>query len=324
MKAFERRMAASVLEVRDNADGVTLTGYASTFNDPYDMGWYTETVDPGAFKRTLGQKPDVRLLINHDGLPLARTTSGTLTLDTDSRGLRVSTVLDPTDPDVAALVPKMRRGDLNQMSFGFRTIEDAWSDNMSKRTMRSLVFNDGDVSVVTYPANPNASAAIRSAGTAVDAVTSALRHLEQRAASTDDVVAVLQRALGYFSSVDTIVDSAQAELAAALGVPNPDDAQDAVMDGDRASKQPYGDVPYADPGYQSDGKKRYPIDTEAHAKAAWSYINQGDNASAYTANQLASIKSRIKAALKKFGVEVSDEQKSAAVIPERRLFAALH
>lgn len=74
----------------------------------------------------------------------------------------------------------------------------------------------------------------------------------------------------------------------------------------RDSKEPYGDVDYADPGYQSDGKKRYPLDTEKHVKAAWSYINQGDNAAKYTASQLASIKSKIKAAAKKFGIEISE------------------
>jgi phage head maturation protease len=76
-------------------------------------------------------------------------------------------------------------------------------------------------------------------------------------------------------------------------------------------KKPYGDVTYADPGYK-DGTKRYPIDTEAHAKAAWSYINQADNASGYTADQLSQIKARIKAALKKFGVDVADDSKPSS------------
>src|SRR5690242_10642472 len=74
------------------------------------------------------------------------------------------------------------------------------------------------------------------------------------------------------------------------------------------SKKPYGDVSYADPGYQKDGKKRYPIDTEEHAKAAWSYINQGGNSSPYSADQLARIKGKIRAALKRFGVTVSASQ----------------
>lgn len=205
MKHFERRMAVQAVEYRDTGDAPTLTGYASTFNQPYDMGWYREQVAPGAFTRSLGRNPDVRLLVNHDGLPLARTTSGTLTLSEDDKGLRVSAQLDPSDPDVAALVPKMRRGDLNQMSFGFRVMGDdgdEWSKDLTQRTLRSLDIHDGDVSVVTYPANPGTTAGVRAHGTALDAVASALRTLESRGASPDDVVSVLTRALGYFRSGD--------------------------------------------------------------------------------------------------------------------------
>lgn len=207
MSPTERRMAATLLEVRDDdSDGITLTGYASTFNDPYDMGWYTETVAPSAFKRTLGRQPDVRLLINHTDLPLARTTSGTLTLETDAKGLRVQTNLDPSDPDVARLVPKMKRGDLNQMSFGFRVDGDdgdEWSKDMRSRTLRSLDLNDGDVSVVTYPANTNASVAIRAAGPNVESVTSALAALESREATEAEVVEVLTRALAHYRGDET-------------------------------------------------------------------------------------------------------------------------
>jgi hypothetical protein len=77
-----------------------------------------------------------------------------------------------------------------------------------------------------------------------------------------------------------------------------------------ATKRPYGDVRYADIGYR-DGVKRYPIDTKAHARAAWSYINQSKNARLYTAQQLKRIKSRIRAALTKFGVDVTAETAQA-------------
>ena len=74
-----------------------------------------------------------------------------------------------------------------------------------------------------------------------------------------------------------------------------------------ADTTPYGDVSYADPGYQADKKKRYPIDTEAHVRAAWSYINQSDNASVYSSAQLKRIKSRIKSAAKKYGINIQEE-----------------
>jgi hypothetical protein len=71
------------------------------------------------------------------------------------------------------------------------------------------------------------------------------------------------------------------------------------MDVQKANKKPYGDVEYADPGYQKDKKKRYPVDTEKHIRAAWSYINKGKDADKYTSSQIASIKKKIVAAWKK-------------------------
>lgn len=82
-----------------------------------------------------------------------------------------------------------------------------------------------------------------------------------------------------------------------------------------ADKKPYGNVDYADPGYQKDGQKRYPIDTAEHVRAAWSYINQGDNAAQYSSADLAKVKGRIRAAAKKFGIQISDDS-SRSVLEE--------
>jgi len=73
--------------------------------------------------------------------------------------------------------------------------------------------------------------------------------------------------------------------------------------------KPYGDVAYADPGYQKDKQKRYPIDSKAHAKAAWSYVNQADNARLYTSAQLKRVKQRIVKALKGYGVTVATQER---------------
>jgi hypothetical protein len=77
-------------------------------------------------------------------------------------------------------------------------------------------------------------------------------------------------------------------------------------------KKPYGDVEYADPGLQSDGVYRYPIDTKEHAESAWSYINKDENAEPYSADDLASVKAKIKAACEKFGVEIDDSKAGLA------------
>lgn len=98
---------------------------------------------------------------------------------------------------------------------------------------------------------------------------------------------------------------------------NDTEPDDDAMEAAKKSKAPYGDVEYADPGYQADKKKRYPIDTKAHVRAAWSYINKSVDAGQYTAQQLASIKARIKAAAKKFGIDIkesmTDDQISEAM-----------
>ena len=78
----------------------------------------------------------------------------------------------------------------------------------------------------------------------------------------------------------------------------------------RDSDKPYGNVDYADPGYQSDGKKRYPIDTKEHVKAALSYIGQTKNAAKYSAGDLAKVKAKIHAAAKKFGIGAGKEEDS--------------
>jgi hypothetical protein len=79
---------------------------------------------------------------------------------------------------------------------------------------------------------------------------------------------------------------------------------------DKAKEQgQYGDVAYAD-----EKNKKYPIDTEEHARAAWSYINQEKNAAEYSADELSTIKDRIRAACKKFGIEINDDGKKAGEV----------
>lgn len=158
-----RRFPAADVEVRDTSDGgLRFSGYASTTETPYTVGGFEETFARGAFKRCLNEDPDVVLLVNHEGLPLARTKSGTMTLSEDARGLKVDADLDASDPDVQALVPKMRRGDLTEMSFAFRATDDEWSERDTKRLVRSATIHKGDVSVVTHGANDATSVGIRS------------------------------------------------------------------------------------------------------------------------------------------------------------------
>lgn len=157
----KRTIAYSNLEVRAEGDGNTLIGYAAIFDSPSEPMPFTEYVKRGAFSKTLNDGADVRLLIDHEGVPLARSKSGTLALEEDERGLRVEAELDPTNPDAARIISAMKRGDLNQMSFAFRTIKDNWSDDRSVRELREVQLFD--VSVVTFPAYEETVAELRSA-----------------------------------------------------------------------------------------------------------------------------------------------------------------
>lgn len=161
------------LELRAEGSELTLTGYASVFESPYDVyggapyGW-TELVDRKAFDVTLAAKPDLHLLINHEGMPLARTKSGTLQLAADTKGLHVEAGLDADDPDVQRLRTKMRRGDMDEMSFGFRVKRQEWNEDYTERRLLEVSLHKGDVSVVNFGANPATSAEINSAADALE------------------------------------------------------------------------------------------------------------------------------------------------------------
>ena len=172
MKKIERRtFTVRDVEARQAEDGtMRLAGYAAVFDDPSVPLPFVERIASGAFRKTLSETPDVRLLINHEGLPLARTKNGTLTLTEDSRGLYMDAeIADTTEGrDLYKLV---ERGDVDQMSFAFRVIRQKWSEDRSTRTLIELSLADGDVSIVTYPAYPTTSVEAREAlRKAIDAV----------------------------------------------------------------------------------------------------------------------------------------------------------
>jgi HK97 family phage prohead protease len=154
MAQAEIRALSEPVELRQEDNGpIRVAGYAAVFDQETNIGGYfTETIAPGAFTSALDRGDDVVLLINHDGLPLARTRSGTLKLTQDERGLYIESELDPSDPDVRAIVPKMKRGDLDKMSFAFLPTRQTWdeSGDMPKRMIEDLQLFD--VAIVTTPA----------------------------------------------------------------------------------------------------------------------------------------------------------------------------
>ena len=157
-----RTAAGGQVEFRAEGDSVKVAGYAAVFNEWTNIAdYWQERIAPGAFDKVLGD--DVRFLVNHTGLPLARTKSGTLKLTADERGLYVEANLDMADPDVAALAPKLRRGDVGEMSFAFRSGVEEWdeSGDMPRRTIKE--FSElRDVSAVTHPAYEGTEIGLRS------------------------------------------------------------------------------------------------------------------------------------------------------------------
>jgi HK97 family phage prohead protease len=141
-----------------------IRGYAAVFNEWAEIipGLFREQIAPGAFRRAIKQD-DVRALVNHDpNYVLGRNTVGTLSLREDKRGLAVE--ITPPDTQWARdLMVSMKRGDISQMSFGFRPskwTEDRGDDDLLEITLKEARLFD--VSVVTFPAYPQTAAWARS------------------------------------------------------------------------------------------------------------------------------------------------------------------
>lgn len=150
------------MEIRVENNTVKVSGYAAVFDQEANIGGlFREKIERGAFKAAIG-RDDVVFLINHDGLPLARTRSGTLTIREDDHGLLMETELDASDPDVMSIVPKMKRGDLDKMSFAFSPDVQEWDDSgdIPLRTIRQASLFD--VSIVTTPAYDGTEIGLRS------------------------------------------------------------------------------------------------------------------------------------------------------------------
>jgi uncharacterized protein len=166
-KEPEVRVNTTDFEVRAEGDGMSFTGYASVFNSPSeDLGGFIEYVAPGAFRRSLQSRNEVKLLWNHDaGEPLASLRGGTMQLVEDERGLKVTAQLPNTTRgrDVAEL---LRTKVIDSMSFGFNVIKDSWSADGKTRTLESVRLFEA--SIVSFAAYPATTATVRSTDQAID------------------------------------------------------------------------------------------------------------------------------------------------------------
>jgi HK97 family phage prohead protease len=174
----EQRIHATDFEIRETADGMSFIGYAAVFNSDSEPLPFIERIAPGAFKRSLQSRNEVKLLWNHDaGEPLASVRGGTLKLTEDEIGLRVEATLANTTRgrDVAELI---KSNVVNSMSFGFSVIKDSWQGEV--RTLEAVRLFE--TSIVSWPAYTATSGTIsvRSAAPGIDAdqLADALMRLE--------------------------------------------------------------------------------------------------------------------------------------------------
>jgi uncharacterized protein len=139
-----------------------ITGYAAVFNSlSEDLGGFREKIDQGAFSKTINAD-DIRALWNHDSNHvLGRNKSGTLALSEDQRGLQIDIV--PPDTQFARdLMVSIDRGDIDQMSFGFKTINQRWEGEYPNEIRTLMEVQLFDVSPVTFPAYPDTEVGLRS------------------------------------------------------------------------------------------------------------------------------------------------------------------
>ena len=158
----QMRTSASQFNTREDGEALFIEGYFSVFNSNYEIfSGATESVAPGAFSNTLSD--DVRALINHDTtLVLGRNKAGTLELREDARGLWGKITINPNDSDAMNLYERVKRGDVDQCSFGFDIVKEDTEireDGSIHWTIREVKLYE--VSCCTFPAYEDTSISAR-------------------------------------------------------------------------------------------------------------------------------------------------------------------
>jgi HK97 family phage prohead protease len=156
----ERRTVAADATIEERGDGdeqeLRFTGHAAVFNERTWIGpkrWgFWEEIDPGFFRNVLDD--EAAFLVNHDPNQLLARNGKTMTLTVDKKGLVPDATWDPEDPDARMWAGRVRRGDINKMSFAFTVAEEKWAEDAEGEEIRTLLTAERlyDVALVTYPA----------------------------------------------------------------------------------------------------------------------------------------------------------------------------
>lgn len=185
-----RTVELAELRLDGEGDQKAIRGYAAVFDSMSQplMG-FREVIRKGAFRKTI-KDGDIRALWNHDpNYVLGRKSARTLTLGEDEKGL-LTRIIPPDTQWARDLMQSIQRGDVSQMSFGFRVVKDNWlpagQDGLPVRELLSVQLFD--VSPVTFPAYPQTEVHVR-------ALMDAVRWKMQQGAVTPEERAALAEAL---------------------------------------------------------------------------------------------------------------------------------
>jgi len=210
-KQIETRVHDIDFEMREDAgsNGMSFTGYAAVFDSPSEpIGptGFIEQIKPGAFKRSLQARNDIKLLFNHDtGQVLGSTRAGTLQLREDGVGLLATATFPDTQlgRDTATLI---RRGDIGKMSFGFRVPAggDSWNADGSQRSLNQV--NLHEISIVSFPAYQSTTVQMRSVDASV--LEAGLSKLESAESLDADQANVLREVIAKLEQPTEQVQSA--------------------------------------------------------------------------------------------------------------------
>lgn len=260
---------ACAFETKEVGDDVaTFSGIASTS----DVDLHNDIIEAGAFEpiaRKNGGEPDVIMLRDHD---TTQVIGGWKQFTQRGNQLLVEGELCLQVEKARETYALLKRGYLSGLSVGFMPDKNGmhWDKGSGRRVIKKALLKE--CSIVALPANRGA------------------RVLNVK--SEDAIIELLATSGMCEVEIDILMQ----------------DGIDALIElrKDRQSrkgpnvtpKKPWGDVNYADPGYQDDDVHRYPIHTEPNIRAAWSYINMPRNQRPYSAEQLKRIKARIVAAWK--------------------------
>lgn len=153
--------------ISDDDSTATIAGRGARFSQWYDVGpFFKEQVDPNAFKKTLEGKPDIRGMFNHDpNFLLGRTRAGTMTVETDEKGMTYDIRGDLGDPQVLSVVTKIKRRDVDGSSMAFYVVKDLWEEDKEKKTLRRTLKEIQliETGPVVFPAAKSTTAQVRSA-----------------------------------------------------------------------------------------------------------------------------------------------------------------